>query len=324
MVDLLKSFKKIKSQKILLVGDLMLDTYTIGKVKRISPEAPVPILHVSREERRPGGAGNVALNLISLGASVALLGRVGSDENGTLLKEALASEGGDTKGVFVEKGYPTTVKNRIVADNQQIVRVDYEKVSPLEESLEQRMIKALPELAKGAAIIAVSDYGKGMITKKLMAAIVKVADKYKIQVIADPKGIDFVKYRGSHVIKPNMMEVYAAANLPLESPIEHAAERVIAASGAETLMITLAEAGISLFHKNGLRQDFPVRKREVKDVTGAGDTVLAVLACALANKLDIAVGSQLGNVAAGIAIEHFGCARVTLSDISQRLHSEEA
>ncbi|HEY4831418.1 MAG TPA: PfkB family carbohydrate kinase, partial [Waddliaceae bacterium] len=211
-----------------------------------------------------------------------------------------------------------------VADNQQIVRIDYEKIIPLQKILEQQIIESLPALVRGVDVIAVSDYGKGLITHSLMAALTDLACKNKIQVIADPKGMDFTKYRGSHVIKPNLMEVYAAANLPSEAPLELAAEKVLEISEAETLMVTRSEAGISLFHRNGMRQDFSVRKREVKDVTGAGDTVLAVLACALANGLSMAEGSQLSNVAAGIVIEHFGCARVTLSELAQRLLSDDA
>lgn len=319
MVNLFSSFSKIKPRKVLLVGDLMLDIYTIGKAKRISPEAPVPILHVHHEERRPGGAGNVALNLISLGAHVTFLGRVGSDESGSILKQTLLDEGVGTEGIFIQPNYPTPVKNRVVADNQQIVRIDYEKVVALQEILEDQIIASLPSLVHGVEVIAISDYGKGLITHTLMSAIIDQAHKNNIQVIADPKGMDFTKYRGSHVIKPNLVEVFAAANLPLDAPLESAAQKVLEISEAETLMVTRSEEGISLFHRNGTRQDFSVRQREVKDVTGAGDTVLAVLSCALANGLSISEASRLSNIAAGIAVEHFGCVRVTLSELAQRL-----
>lgn len=324
MVNLFGSFSKIKRQKVLLIGDLMLDKYTIGKVGRISPEAPVPVLLVHKEECRPGGAGNAALNLISMGSNVTLLGRIGSDESGQTLKQALLDDSVDVSGIFVQANFPTPVKNRVVANNQQIVRIDHEQVVPLQEMLEQQMITALPELAKGAAVIAISDYGKGLITPTLMAAIIEQARKQQIQVITDPKGFDFSKYRGTDVIKPNLSEVYAAANMPSGASLDVAAARVLEITQANTLMITRSEAGISLFYKNGTRQDFPVRKQVViNDVTGAGDTVLAVIACALANGLSMPEGSQLGNIAAGIAIEQFGCARVTLSQLAQRLLSDD-
>lgn len=316
-------FSRIGSSKIMVIGDLLLDTYTIGKARRISPEAPVAIVNVLREEHRPGGAGNVVLNLISLGAQVSVIGRVGQDAAGATLKTALAAEGIDITGIVDQPGFITPVKNRIIAENQQIVRVDHEIVVPVPESVENSVIEMLPKLLQDVSVVAISDYGKGFLSRTLLRAIIDSAQKRGILVIADPKGIDFAKYSGSTVIKPNLGEAYAAANLSTDSPIDKVAERILALTLADVLMVTRSEAGISLFYKEGHRHDFPVRVREVKDVTGAGDTVLAMLACAMGNGLPISMAAQLSNVAAGIAIERFGCARVTLSELARRLLEDD-
>lgn len=323
MVKLTGIFSQLRKRKVLVVGDFMLDTYTIGKVRRISPEAPVAVVQVQRTEHRAGGAGNVVLNLISLGAEVAAIGRVGSDIAGEQLRQALISEGVHPQGIMTQAGYCTNIKNRILADNQQIVRVDHEVVTPISEELERQVIASLPALLSGVSVVAISDYGKGFLSRNLLSALIAAARQRHIPVIADPKGIDFSKYSGSTIIKPNLGEAYAAANLLPDAPLEQAAARILQLADADTLMVTRSEAGLSLFHKNGTRHDFPVRIREIKDVTGAGDTVLAMLTCALANGLSIATAAQLSNVAAGIAIERFGCARVSLADLAKRLLEDD-
>jgi D-beta-D-heptose 7-phosphate kinase/D-beta-D-heptose 1-phosphate adenosyltransferase len=323
MVKLTGIFNQINPTKVLVAGDLMLDTYTIGKARRISPEAPVAVLHVQREEHRPGGAGNVILNLISLGVDVVALGRVGPDHAGELLLQTLSAEGVLVEGIVTQACYQTPVKNRIIADNQQVVRVDHEQVSAIPEQLEQKVIESLPLLLDGVNVVAISDYDKGFLSRTLLTALIDLSKQRGIPVIADPKGIDFTKYQGTTVIKPNLGEAYAAANLPSNAPLEQVAARVLQMTQAETLMVTRSEAGISLFHREGSRHDFPVRVREIKDVTGAGDTVLATLTCVLANGLPMTAAAQLSNIAAGIAIEHFGCARVTLSELARRMIEDD-
>ena len=323
MVNLFRPFSKIKKQKILVLGDFVLDTYTLGKVRRISPEAPVAVLNVDREEHRPGMTGNVALNMISMGADVVAVGRVGDDRNGEILVKALSDEGVDCTGIIVQHSYPTPVKNRIIADNQQIVRVDHELLCQVPELLEQQVIEILSSLLENVKLIAISDYGKGFVTRSLISFVVDLAKRNQIPVIVDPKGLDFTKYSGVDLLKPNLSEVYAAANLPLDASIEMAAQRILDTTKIQILMVTRSEAGISLFEQDGSHTNFPVRIREVKDVTGAGDTVLAMLACALANGLSVVEAAQLSNLAAGIAIEKFGCARVTLSELARRLLSDD-
>lgn len=319
MVKLSGMLNRFVPVTVLLIGDVMLDTYTWGKVKRISPEAPVPILHVQKEESRPGGAGNVALNCISLGTKVNVVGRIGSDIAGDALKDFLENEGIDIENLIVQKGYKTPVKNRLIADAQQVLRVDFETVTALPSPLEAEILERLPPLIDKADVVAISDYGKGFLTKTLLKGIIDLSRAKGVKVIVDPKGDDFSKYAGAHIIKPNLKEVYTAAKLTTDSPLEQAASKIFETCDVETLLVTRSEAGMSLFHQNGASSDFPVRSKEVKDVTGAGDTVLATVSVALANALDIRYGVQLANIAAGMAIERLGCARIHLAEIAERL-----
>jgi len=319
MVKLIGMLSRFNPVRVLVIGDLMLDTYTTGKVKRISPEAPVSVLSVLKEESRPGGSGNVVLNLISLGAKVSVIGRVGYDVAGEQLRDSLECEGVDIEGIVVQKGYKTPVKNRLIADSQQVLRVDFETITPLIDSLEQTVLDKLPSILEKVQIVAISDYGKGFLSRSLLKQVIALTKERGIPLIIDPKGDDFSKYEGATVIKPNQAEAYVAAKMPLEASLDEVAKKILQISKAEMLLITRSEAGVSLFYQNGQRFDFPVRSKEVKDVTGAGDTVLSMISMALANKLDIKVGAQLANIAAGMAIERLGCARINLSEMAERL-----
>ncbi len=324
MVKLTGTFSQLSSQCILVIGDFILDRYTIGKVRRISPEAPVPVLSVQRQEHRPGGAGNVVLNLVSMGAQVRAVGRIGEDEAGQILKEALESEGVETKGLFVQEDYHTPLKERVIADAQQIVRLDYEKVVPTTAALEKEILDIIPDLLEGVKVVSISDYGKGLLSPTLLQALIRAARAHEIPVIVDPKGSDFSRYAGATLVKPNLGETYAAADLAFDADLQEAANRILSRVSIDTLMVTRSEEGISLFHRDGGRQDFPVSIREVRDVTGAGDTVLAVITLALASGLHLDLATQLSNVAAGMAVERFGCARITLSELARRLLEEDS
>lgn len=299
---------------VLIVGDFLLDTYTIGSVRRISPEAPVPILEVKTLDYRPGGAGNVVLNLASLGARVFAAGRIGADPDGERLRESLSRENVDLTALLSTSHPKTPVKNRIVANGQQLLRIDSEVVAPLSPSFEESLLSHIDSLLPQIDIIALSDYGKGIATPTLTPRLITLAHNKKIPIIIDPKGRDFTKYRNATVIKPNLKEAYDAANLLPDQPLELVAERLLP-FGFEHLLITRSEEGMTLFNHKCQRSDFPVRQREVKDVTGAGDTVLAVLSIALGNGLDIGAAIHLANCAAGLVIERFGCAQVTLKEL---------
>lgn len=315
MVKLARTFSHFQPFRALVLGDFMLDTYTTGKVRRISPEAPVPVMEVLKQESRPGGAGNVVLNLTTLGATVFAVGRIGADSEGIELKKQLHNA--DTTALFVESNYKTPVKNRLIADSQQLIRVDFETIAPLSSDLEEAILEQLKVFIPRVQVVALSDYGKGFLSNRLITAALQIAKEAKIPAIVDPKGSDFAKYKGATVLKPNLSEAYTAAKCPPHFSLDEVARRLH--DLAEFLLITRSEAGISIFDSDGKRSDFPVRSKEVKDVTGAGDTVLAMICLGLANGLDIHLAAQLANIAAGLSIERLGCVQITLSELAQRL-----
>jgi D-beta-D-heptose 7-phosphate kinase/D-beta-D-heptose 1-phosphate adenosyltransferase len=246
-------------------------------------------------------------------------GRTGLDREGQELRDRLTSETTDISGLIVEANYQTPVKNRLIADSQQLLRVDFEKITPLQTSYEDQAIAFLEKTIPAVQVVAVSDYGKGFLTTALLSAAIRISRASNVPLIIDPKGIDFTKYRGAHVLKPNLSEAYAAAKRPASTPLEEVAAELLAQTGVGLLLITRSEAGISLFNRKGERTDFSVRSKEVKDVTGAGDTVLSLICLGLANGLEIEVAVQLANIAAGLSIERLGCVQVTLSEIARRL-----
>ena len=318
MVKLARAFSHFRPFKALVLGDFMLDTYTTGRVKRISPEAPVPVMEVISEESKAGGAGNAALNLMALGASVFAMGRIGLDLKGNELKGLLSEKGVDVEALLIEPGYKTPVKNRLIAGSQQLLRVDFETVAPLHLDVEKIAIQKLEEMIPQVEVIAISDYGKGFLSNRLIQTAIELGKKFQIPTIVDPKGNDFSKYRGATLLKPNLSEAVIAAKMARGAPLDLVAHHLLESSEVELLLITRSEEGISLFDRSRNRTDFPVRSRQVKDVTGAGDTVLAVMGLGLANKLEVASAVQLANIAAGLSVERVGCAQITLSEITQR------
>ena len=317
-------FGRMKSIKALVIGDFALDVYTKGKVDRISPEAPVPVLLVSEITEAPGMAGNVALNLRALGADVEAIGRIGSDVAGRKLQSALFSKGVNTKGLFMQDGYATPLKNRFLAAGQQIMRSDYEMPSDFLLALEDEVIAYVQESISKVDIIAVSDYGKGFLTKNILTAISDAARKNRLKVIVDPKGNDFSKYDGFYLIKPNNKEAYGAAFLGQEESIQEVAKTIFSKVNTEFLLVTRSDKGMILFSKDDVAgKEFLAVKKEVRDVTGAGDTALAMITFALGNKMPFDEAIELANIASGIAIEQVGCKAVKLVDILQRLLERE-
>jgi D-beta-D-heptose 7-phosphate kinase/D-beta-D-heptose 1-phosphate adenosyltransferase len=318
-------FNQLKEIRVLLLGDFMLDQYTKGSVSRISPEAPVPVLKVEAEEASPGGAGNVALNLLALGASVITVGRRGNDEAGRVLLSFLQRAGADVHHLFIEEDYLTPIKNRLIAASQQLLRLDREKNVALGAVLEKKVMAKIPQLLETIHVVALSDYGKGFLSSSLIEKVIREAREKNIPVVVDPKGIDFSKYAGATLIKPNLSEAYAAAKLSLSEPLEKVADILLEVTQAELLMVTRSEKGISCFDRKKKRFDFPVKSKEVKDVTGAGDTVLAMVVFSIANQLEMSDAVHLANIAAGISVEHVGCVSISLCDVARRmleLHGE--
>ncbi len=317
--NLTSTFNRLKPFRALVLGDFFLDTYTKGKVRRISPEAPVQVLEVESQESRAGGAGNAVLNLIALGGTVFAMGRIGSDFAGKELKDILFQQGADVTALLTEEGYGTPVKNRIISYSQQLMRIDLEKVTPANEDVVDAAIEQLKKIIPQVQVVAISDYAKGFLTNRLLQMAISLAGHYGKPCIIDPKGSDFTKYRGATLIKPNLMEAYNASKMAESATLDIVANRLLEITDAPMLMVTRSEDGISLFEQNKERRDFPVRKSQVKDVTGAGDTVLAVMCLGLASGIDPALSIQFANIAAGIAIERVGCASVQLSEIAERL-----
>lgn len=319
MVKLAEAFSRLKAFNALVIGDFMLDKYTSGSVTRISPEAPVAVVKVKEEKFLPGGAGNVVLNLRALHANVYVIGRVGSDESGKILRKKLQEEKVDVRYLLSQRNYKTPLKNRLLANGQQLVRIDQENQEELSLSLQKKIIKNLESLLEGIDIVAISDYDKGFLEEPFLQKIIGLIVKKKIPIIVDPKGDDYTKYRGVNLIKPNLQEVYFAAKSSLQKPLEELISFLKKQTKIPEFLITLSENGMAYFGKEKPRKDFPVQVKEVKDVTGAGDTVLALLCACLANQINIDQAIELANIAAGIAIEKIGCARVTLLQLAKRL-----
>ncbi len=319
MVKQTRSLSSFHSIKALVLGDLMLDKYTTGSVQRISPEAPVKILNVEQKSSRPGGAGNVVLNLLALNAKVTILGRLGFDREGAELASSLKTKGADTSFLIRQRLYPTITKNRIISSSQQVIRIDSENLLSLPRHLERRVLSRLKELIPKMQVVAISDYGKGFLTDLILEKAIELCRLHHVPVIVDPKGSDFSKYKKATILKPNQKEAYIAAKKPSTASLKEVAAQILKETKVEKLLITRSESGMTLFDKKLNRTDFPVKLKEVNDVTGAGDTVLATLAIALANNLELSEAINLANIAAGIAIEHLGCAAVTLSELAERL-----
>jgi len=308
--NLLEEFKKLK---IAVVGDLILDKYLFGKVERISPEAPVPIFEIEREEYRAGGGANVALNLKTLGVGeVYLLGRVGRDPEGEVLKKLLQKEGIKTFFLNSEE-VPTTRKTRIVAKSQQLLRIDREKREPLEERETETLFGFLKEINPDAVIV--SDYAKGVVTKYLGNLL---REKLDVPTFVDPRPQNFETYKGLFCITPNLKEFYdIAQRLGVFGSYLETAQRVRNDLELDTLVITLSEKGIALVRK-GIKH-FPATAKEVYDVTGAGDTVIASLTASYLVSKSWETACQFANLCAGIAVSKLGTAPVYAEEVLKNL-----
>jgi len=304
-----KLLEEFKELKIAVVGDLILDKYLFGKVERISPEAPVPIFEIEREEYRAGGGANVALNLKTLGiGEVYLLGRVGRDPEGEVLKKLLQKEG--IKTFFLNsEGVPTTRKTRIVAKSQQLLRIDREKREPLEERETETLFGFLKEINPDAVIV--SDYAKGVVTKYLGNLLRKKLD---VPTFVDPRPQNFETYKGLFCITPNLKEFYdIAQRLGVFGSYLETAQRVRNDLELDTLVITLSEKGIALVRED--IKHFPATAKEVYDVTGAGDTVIASLTASYLVSKSWETACRFANLCAGIAVSKLGTAPVYAEEV---------
>lgn len=303
--------------RCLVVGDLMLDEYLWGKAERISPEAPVQVVDVIREELRLGGAGNVVHNLAALGAQVSVCSVVGDDQNGRELLGQFCHHHIDTRAIFLDPGRRTSRKTRVVAAHQQIVRIDRESREALPAAVEQQLCTWIAAHAGEYKVVVLSDYNKGVLTPDVIASAITAAAAAGIPVLVDPKGTDFTRYRGATLLTPNRKEAEAASGISITdaASLAQAAAVIIDAAGLQHLLITRSEEGMSLFSEGGEIVHIPTVAREVFDVSGAGDTVLATLAVGVASGFSMAESARLANVAAGIAVGKLGTSIVTPQEI---------
>jgi D-beta-D-heptose 7-phosphate kinase/D-beta-D-heptose 1-phosphate adenosyltransferase len=307
----------IAARRIGCVGDLMLDRFVRGTVERISPEAPIPVLTVATVEAMLGGAGNVVRNLVELGAAVRCAGVVGDDSAGGEIRERLAGLAGVTATVFTDPLRPTTVKTRFLAGGQQILRTDEEVVAPLPAPLAAELLGAVRGFVGDCEALVLSDYGKGVLAGAVAAAIIAAAHEAAVTVVVDPKGEDYRRYAGAHVVTPNRRELAAALGRSVAPGEEEAgARRLIDACGFGAVLVTLGAEGVLLVPSGGAAERIEAAAREVFDVSGAGDTVAATLAAALAAGAPLADAARLANVAAGIVVGKVGTAAVGAAELA--------
>jgi D-beta-D-heptose 7-phosphate kinase / D-beta-D-heptose 1-phosphate adenosyltransferase len=306
-----------QQKPVLVVGDLLLDIYYWGEVQRISPEAPVPVVQVKSESWNAGGAANVAMNLAGLGLSVRIAGLVGADGEKTRLLQLLNTKGIDTGAVITATGWRTITKTRVIASNQMMLRLDKEE--PVECTAQESadLIQAVQqEIENGPAAIVLSDYGKGVLTAPFCRQIITLARKRGIPVLVDPKGRDFAKYSGASLISPNRSEMAKVTNL---SPADldgmlQSGQQLCRKLAIGTFLITLGEQGIACIQAKSLHH-FPATAKEVYDVSGAGDTVIAIMAAGLAGDADLHDTIHLANIAAGIVVSKIGIYPITTNDL---------
>jgi D-beta-D-heptose 7-phosphate kinase/D-beta-D-heptose 1-phosphate adenosyltransferase len=316
--------KRFAHQKILVVGDLMLDHYIYGHVSRISPEAPVPVLLVHREHSVPGGACNVAANVRALGGAAAVAGVVGADASGAALTNLLRKCGIGTEAMLRVSGHPTTVKTRIVAERQQVARVDWERPVRLEEKQLATLIRRLERAYDGVTGVVIEDYGKGLLTQPVVDATLRLARERKVPVGLDPKDNYSLRFDGLTLAKPNRKEAFAHAGMTDQGAHEdpkqdralfEVAEILLAKWKPRLLMITLGGHGLLLAEPGRPPRHVPTRAREVFDLSGAGDTVIAACMLAIAAGADFDSAAELANYAAGVVVGKLGTATCTREEL---------
>lgn len=302
---------------ILVIGDLMIDHYLWGGCERISPEAPVQVVDIARETTVLGGAGNVINNLVALGAQVSIAGVIGDDENGEELCAMLDAIGVKSEGLVKQKGRKTSKKSRIIASNQQILRYDKESKDAIDPISEEAIVSYVKSSIISCDIIILSDYGKGVITDGVAAGVITAARNAGKKVLVDPKGKDYRKYRGAYLLTPNKKEASEATGIVIndEVSLKKALLSLKETCDLECSMITLSEDGIAIYDDSMRR--FPTVAKEVYDVTGAGDTVIASLSFALSSGLSIDEAAPFANHAAAVVVGKIGSATVTLSEIEE-------
>jgi rfaE bifunctional protein kinase chain/domain len=312
---LVQLIQRMKSSRVVVVGDIMLDRYLFGDTERLSPEAPVPVVTVRDRKAKLGGAANVAANVASMGATCLLVGTVGDDGDGAAIRQELVVARLDGRHVVTVAGRPTTSKTRIIARSQQIVRIDDEVDALLDGNDLARLIQAAREALADADALLLEDYNKGALAPGLIAAVMEVARRRGIPVVVDPKYRQFFEYSGATVFKPNRRELESALGASVDLQNRNAIPEVLTRLKVDNLLVTLGPDGMLLVTKDGRSLRIPSIAREVYDVSGAGDTVTAWLGTALAAGASLAEAAQLANYAAGVEVGKPGVATVTPEEV---------
>jgi D-beta-D-heptose 7-phosphate kinase/D-beta-D-heptose 1-phosphate adenosyltransferase len=310
--------------RALVVGDVMLDEYIIGDVQRISPEAPVPIVQRRRHSVVPGGAANTAANVASLGGQVVLGGVIGNDPMGAQLKQAVNQAGIDVSGVLPASDRPTTIKTRVIAHSQQLLRIDQEDSSPISTGAEDQLLAWAELWINSIDVVVLSDYGKGVLTRRLTQRMLMSAREAGKPSVVDPKGTDYSKYLGATVITPNTLEASQATGVAIRNRADliRAGQQLLEQLPGTAILITRGPEGMSLFRQNHDPMDLPTAARHVYDVTGAGDTVVSTLAITLACGGMLDQACHVANFAAGIVVGKVGTASVTQKELTAAISAE--
>jgi rfaE bifunctional protein kinase chain/domain len=321
-LDLDNLFDRISKMKIAVIGDVMLDTYWWGNVERISPEAPVPVVAVSKREKRIGGAGNVALNIQALGASVALLSIFGDDQDGAELKQLLQENNIDTRFILESKKRITTNKIRIISRNQHMMRLDAETTEDINEYDEEKLNNQIQKyiLSEKPDVVILEDYNKGILTKNIIAGTIAFCNQNNVITAVDPKRKNFFCYQNATLFKPNLAEVFAGLNILPEAVSEDLLSDIHSQLTAQLhhsiSLVTLSEKGIYYHHEND-KNILPAYRRNIADVSGAGDTVIAVAALIYAATKNIGLAAKMSNIAGGIVCEQVGTVAIQKEQLLQ-------
>lgn len=313
--------QKFARKKILVIGDVILDEYIFGKVSRISPEAPVPVVEITKRTHLPGGAAYVASHINNLGAIAYLIGVTGNDSYGDILVGELEKANIATEGLIKDSERPTIVKTRVIAQNQQIVRVDCEKRFPVNQKIVKSILDYIKDIIKETDAVIISDYNKGLVIPTLFKEVIKLANKFDKPITVDPKPTYCLLYKNVTIITPNTSEAGSVVNKSIvdEKTLIQAGNELLKKTNSKSILITRGEHGMALFEKNKDVVFIPTSAKEVYDVTGAGDTVISVLTLGLATGASILNSSYLANLAAGIVVEKLGTAKLTLEEIKEIL-----
>ena len=311
-----------KSLRVMVIGDLMIDEYLWGDVDRISPEAPVPIVAVKKETYTLGGAGNVVNNLVAMGAAVSVTGTAGPGPTGRLLLKKFMDIGVDTRGITIEQDRPTTRKTRVIASSQQVLRIDRETRREISAQTLTQITGHLEATLPHMDLVLISDYDKGLVTRPLVRTVADLTARHGILAIADPKGLDFTKYRSLNMLTPNQKETGMAASIEIfcREDLERAGRIVMEKAQLERLLITCGKDGMFLFDHDALPRHIESEARQVFDVSGAGDTVIAILGLALASGATFLESATCANAAAGIVVGKVGTATPTLEELLEALN----